>query len=63
MLYLLAQADGLWIASEAVRGHVARDVESGLRSGHVHGVPTLFMDGAIHSGGDAANTLLERLTA
>jgi protein-disulfide isomerase len=49
--------------SEAVREGVRRDADSGLAPGHVHGTPTLFIDGAIHRGDYAANTLLERLTA
>jgi protein-disulfide isomerase len=53
--------DADW-TSEAVRDRVRRDVDSGLASGHVHGTPTLFIDGVIHRGDYAANALLERLT-
>ena len=44
-------------------GRVRRDVCTGLASGHVHSTPTLFIDGVIHRGDYAANTLLERLAS
>ena len=45
----------------AVLERVRRDVRSGNASGEVHGTPTLFVDGVVHSGGYDAATLLEVL--
>jgi NhaA family Na+:H+ antiporter len=41
-----------------VARRVSRDVESGQASGEVQGTPTLFIDGALHTGGYDAATLL-----
>ena len=49
-------------ASEAAGERVRRDVLSALASGEVHGTPTLFIDGELHSGGYDADTLLEALS-
>jgi protein-disulfide isomerase len=48
-------------SSRAVRDRVRRDQQSGRRTGHVNGTPTLFIDGVLHRDDYAANTLLERL--
>ena len=45
----------------AVLARVARDVESGIASGEVHGTPTLFIDGVVHRGSYDAAALLEAL--
>jgi protein-disulfide isomerase len=50
-------------AGTAVLGRVARDVESGERSGEVRGTPTLFIDGVVHRGSYDAASLLEALTS
>jgi protein-disulfide isomerase len=47
--------------SREVRDRVRRDQQSGRRSGHVNGTPTVFIDGVIHRDDYTANTLLERL--
>jgi protein-disulfide isomerase len=47
--------------SEAVLDRVERDFRSGIESGEVRGTPTLFIDGVVHLGGYAADTLLEVL--
>src|SRR5579864_1899006 len=49
-------------SGEAVRERVRHDVRGAIASGEVHGTPTLFIDGALHSGGYDAETLLEALT-
>jgi protein-disulfide isomerase len=49
-------------AGEAARERVRRDVRSAIASGQVHGTPTLFIDGALHSGGHDTETLLDALT-
>jgi protein-disulfide isomerase len=49
-------------AGSAVAGRVDRDVQSGLKSGEVHGTPTLFIDGVVHRGSYDADVLLEALT-
>jgi predicted DsbA family dithiol-disulfide isomerase len=48
-------------SSTAVLRRVARDVESGMASGAVHGTPTLFIDGVVHRGGYDAAALVEAL--
>jgi protein-disulfide isomerase len=47
--------------SARVLRRVSRDVESGKASGDVHGTPTLFIDGVVHLGGYAPETLLTAL--
>ena len=47
--------------SARVLRRVSRDVESGKASGDVHGTPTLFIDGVVHLGGYAPETLLAAL--
>ncbi len=42
-------------------GRVRRDVDSGIASGQVHGIPTLFIDGVVHRGGYDTPTLMEAL--
>lgn len=49
--------------SPAVIRRVARDLESGVASGEVHGTPTLFIDGVVHLGSYDATTLMEALAA
>ena len=49
-------------AGQAVLERVRRDVRSGIASGEVHGTPTLFIDGVVHSGRYDAAALLEALT-
>ncbi len=46
---------------EAAIERVQRDVRSGVASGEVRGTPTLFIDGALHSGGYDVAGLLEVL--
>jgi protein-disulfide isomerase len=48
-------------SSTAMLRRVARDVESGMASGAVHGTPTLFIDGVVHRGGYDAAALVEAL--
>jgi protein-disulfide isomerase len=48
-------------AGAAVAERVDRDVQSGLKSGEVHGTPTLFIDGVVHRGSYDADVLLEAL--
>ena len=40
---------------------VGRDVGSGLRSGEVHGTPTLFINGVVHRGDYDSTTLVEAI--
>jgi protein-disulfide isomerase len=56
----VAQFETDW-TSRAVRDRVRRDQQSGRRSGHVSGTPTVFINGVIYRDDYAANTLLERL--
>lgn len=56
----LAQFEADW-TSRTARERVRRDQESGRRSGQVNGTPTLFINGVIHHGDYAADTLLEGL--
>ena len=44
-----------------VLGRVERDVRSALASGQVHGTPTLFIDGVLHSGDYEPPALMEAL--
>jgi protein-disulfide isomerase len=46
---------------DALFRRVARDVESGIASGEVHGTPTVFIDGVVHRGAYHATALLEAL--
>jgi protein-disulfide isomerase len=48
-------------AGDEVAARIARDVDSGEASGVVRGTPTLFIDGVLHQGGYAAETLLDAL--
>ena len=48
-------------AGRAVLARVRRDVDSGLASRQVRGTPTLFIDGALHTGAHKAESLLEVL--
>jgi protein-disulfide isomerase len=48
-------------ASTAVAGRIRRDVDSGLASGQVLGMPTLFIDGIVHRGGYDPPALLAAL--
>jgi protein-disulfide isomerase len=48
-------------ASDPVLQRIVRDLESGIESGLVRGTPTLFIDGALHSGSYDADALLEAL--
>jgi protein-disulfide isomerase len=48
---------------DAVLRRLARDVNSAIASGDVHGTPTLFIDGVVHRGRYDAATLIEALTA
>ena len=50
-------------ASSAVLARIRRDVESGLATGDVHGTPTLFIDGVVHTGQYDTASLLEEITA
>jgi protein-disulfide isomerase len=50
-------------ASSAVLARIRRDVESGLATGDVHGTPTLFIDGVVHTGQYDIASLLEEITA
>jgi protein-disulfide isomerase len=47
--------------SPQVLRRIRRDVESGIASGEVRGIPTLFIDGVVHRGGYDAATLMEAL--
>jgi protein-disulfide isomerase len=65
-----AQDLGLDVARfDADRSHfralsrVGRDVNSGLKSGEVHGTPTLFINGVVYRGDYDAATLLTVITA
>ena len=49
--------------STDVRSRIQRDIDSGIASGEVHGTPTLFIDGVVHSAGYDVATLLEALAA
>jgi len=42
---------------------VGRDIESGLRTGELHGTPTLFINGVVHRGDYDATTLIEAVNA
>lgn len=44
-----------------VARRIRRDVEGGEASGEVHGTPTLFIDGIVHSGSYDAATLAEAM--
>ena len=44
-------------------GRVGRDIESGLRTGELHGTPTLFINGVVHRGDYDATTLIEAVNA
>ena len=48
-------------ASTAVADRIRRDVGSGLVSGQVLGIPTLFIDGVVHRRGNDPPTLLAAL--
>ena len=48
-------------ASAAVLERIRRDVDSGLASGQVLGIPTLFIDGVVHRGGYDPPALLAAL--
>ena len=48
-------------SSKAVLERIQRDVDSGLASGQVLGIPTLFIDGVVHRGGYDPSTLLTAL--
>ena len=48
-------------ASDVVRGHVRRDVDSGITSGEVRSTPTVFIDGVVHRGSYDPATLLRTL--
>ena len=48
-------------ASTAVADRIRRDVGSGLASGQVLGIPTLFIDGVVHRRGNDPPTLLAAL--
>jgi protein-disulfide isomerase len=48
-------------AGAAVLGRVRRDVQSGLTSGEVRGMPTPFIDGVVHRRGYDAASVLEAL--
>ena len=50
-------------ASSAVLARIRRDVESGLATGDVHGTPTLFIDGVVHTRQYDTASLLEEITA
>jgi len=50
-------------ASSAVADRIRRDVDSGLASGQVLGIPTLFIDGIVHHGGYDPPTLLTALVS
>jgi protein-disulfide isomerase len=49
-------------AGAAALSRVARDVESGIASGEVHGTPTVFIDGVVHRGAYDAAALLEAVS-
>ena len=57
----VARFDGDRSGSPAL-SRVGRDVGSGLRSGEVHGTPTLFVNGVVHRGDHDAATLIEAVT-
>ena len=42
---------------------VGRDVDSGLKSGEVHGTPTLFVNGVVYRGDYDATTLTEAINS
>ena len=46
-----------------VLSRVGRDVGSGLKSGEVHGTPTLFINGVVHRGDHDAATLTEAINS
>ncbi len=48
-------------SSKAVLDRIQRDVDSGLASGQVLGIPTLFIDGVVHRGGYDPSTMLTAL--
>jgi protein-disulfide isomerase len=48
---------------EQALARVRRDVDSGIASGEVLGTPTLFIDGAVHTGAFDFETLLGALSA
>ena len=48
-------------SSKAVLDRIKRDVDSGMASGQVLGIPTLFIDGVVHRGGYDPPTLLAAL--
>ncbi len=49
------------LVSERVMRRIARDINSAMASGEVHGTPTLFIDGVVHRGEYDVATLIERL--
>ena len=57
----VARFDGDRSGSPAL-SRVGRDVGSGLRSGEVHGTPTIFVNGVVHRGDYDAATLIEAVT-
>jgi protein-disulfide isomerase len=49
------------VVSDQVMRRIARDINSAMASGEVHGTPTLFIDGVVHRGEYDVATLIERL--
>jgi protein-disulfide isomerase len=49
--------------ADAVLRRVARDMSSGIASGQVLGTPTLFIDGAVHTGGYDLASLIDALSS
>ena len=49
--------------ADAVLRRVARDLSSGIASGQVLGTPTLFIDGAVHTGGYDLASLIDALSS
>jgi protein-disulfide isomerase len=50
-------------SSKAVLDRIKRDVDSGVASGQVLGIPTLFIDGVVHRGGYDPAALLTALAS
>jgi protein-disulfide isomerase len=50
-------------SSKAVLDRIKRDVDSGMASGQVLGIPTLFIDGVVHRGGYDPPALLTALAS